>query len=159
MMQSVEEHQETPTEDAVAIPVEEPKKRRRVQKLAAKHRQKPKKRNRGFCGSRKRVTVAGRRTSCHATVAWLKRKLFRRSGTQEHCGSRMIFAAASRGMARCAGVTQWQEIRPGQCGTRHRETTKGREETVETSRMQQGPKGPRPETAATRPRHKTAIGF
>jgi hypothetical protein len=55
------------------------------------------------------VSVAGRRASRHATVAWLKRKLFRRSGAQEHCGSRRIFAAASRGMAHCAGVARRRE--------------------------------------------------
>jgi hypothetical protein len=35
MMQSAEEHQDIPNEDATAIPVEEPRKWRRVQNLAA----------------------------------------------------------------------------------------------------------------------------
>jgi hypothetical protein len=90
-------------------------KQRRVQKLAAENRRKPKEGTRKFCGSRRRVTVAGRRTSRHATLAWLKRKLFRRSGTQEHCGSRRLFAAASRGMARGAGVAR----HGGHDGKRH----------------------------------------
>jgi hypothetical protein len=39
---------------------------------------------RGFCGSRKGVTVADRRTSRHATVAWRKRKLTRNIQLQEN---------------------------------------------------------------------------
>jgi hypothetical protein len=38
---------------------------------------------RGYCGSRKGVTVADRRTSRHATVAWRKRKLTRNIQIQE----------------------------------------------------------------------------
>jgi hypothetical protein len=33
MMQSVEEHQEIPTEDAAIMPVREPRKQRRIQKI------------------------------------------------------------------------------------------------------------------------------
>jgi hypothetical protein len=104
MMQSELEHKEIPTEYVAVMPVKGLRKRRRFWKLAVEHHQKPKERNRGFCGLWKRVTVAGRRT--YTTVAWLKRKLFRRSRTQEHCGSWRIFAATSRGMACCAGVSQ-----------------------------------------------------
>jgi hypothetical protein len=40
MMQSMEEHQEIPTEDAAIMPVGELRKRHRVKKLAMEHRQK-----------------------------------------------------------------------------------------------------------------------
>jgi hypothetical protein len=68
------------------------------------------------------LAAAGRKNvSRHATVAWLKRKLFRRSGTQKRCRSRRIFAAARRGMARCAGVAQ----REGHDGKRHSQDNVG----------------------------------
>jgi hypothetical protein len=73
MMQSAEEHQDVPREEAAVMPVRGLRKRRRVWKLAAERRQKPKEATRGHCGSRRRVTVAGKRTSRHATVAWGKR--------------------------------------------------------------------------------------
>jgi hypothetical protein len=38
MIQSIEEHQETPKGEAVVMPVGEPRKRRRVRNLAAEHR-------------------------------------------------------------------------------------------------------------------------
>jgi hypothetical protein len=37
----------------------------------------------GFCGSRKGVTVADKRTTGHATVAWRKRKLTRNIQLEE----------------------------------------------------------------------------
>jgi hypothetical protein len=40
MIPSVEEHQDIPTEDVAVMPVGEPRKRRRVRKLAAERRQK-----------------------------------------------------------------------------------------------------------------------
>jgi hypothetical protein len=67
MMQSVAEHQEVPKEEAVVMPIGRLRKRRRGQNLAAERRHKPKKRIRGYCGSRKRVTVAERKmTRCAA---------------------------------------------------------------------------------------------
>jgi hypothetical protein len=50
MMQSVEEHQEILTEDTAVMPVGERRKRRRVQKLAAERRQRPKEGTGGYCG-------------------------------------------------------------------------------------------------------------
>jgi hypothetical protein len=47
---------------------------------------------RGYCGSRKEVTVANRRTSRHATVAWQKRKLTRNIQIQESSESSKDFA-------------------------------------------------------------------
>jgi HD-GYP domain-containing protein (c-di-GMP phosphodiesterase class II) len=48
MMQSVEEHQDVPTEDVALMPVGEPRKRRRVRKLAAGRRGEPKQGTRGY---------------------------------------------------------------------------------------------------------------
>jgi hypothetical protein len=59
MMQSAEEHQDIPNEVAAVMPVRGLRKRRRVWKLAAERHQKPKEGTRGYCGSRRRVTVAG----------------------------------------------------------------------------------------------------
>jgi hypothetical protein len=110
VMQSMEEDQDMSTEDAAVVPVGEPRKRRRVQKLAADHRQTPKEGPRLYYGSRSRVTVDGQRTSRHATVAWLKRKLFRRSWIQESHESPKEFAAD--------GMRKSQE---GNNGIRHRD--------------------------------------
>jgi hypothetical protein len=76
MMLSVGEHQEVIEEEAAVMPVGEPKKRRRNRNLAAERRQKPKERTRGYCGSRKRVTVADRKVSRRATVAQHRRNIF-----------------------------------------------------------------------------------
>jgi hypothetical protein len=52
-MQSIEEHQEIPKEDAAVMPVGEPRKRRKVCNLAADRRQKKKQKTRGYRGSRR----------------------------------------------------------------------------------------------------------
>jgi hypothetical protein len=83
MMQSMEEHQAVPREEAAVTPVKGLKKQRRVQKLAVDRHQELKERNRGYCGSRKRVTVAGRRTFHHARLPWHKRNVFRKYGSRE----------------------------------------------------------------------------
>jgi hypothetical protein len=102
MMQSVEEHQNSLTEDFTVMPIREPRKQRRVRKLAVQRCQKPKERNRGFYGSWKRVTIADR-TSHHATVAWRKRKLLRKDRTQDNFGS-----ACQKKVSRHATVA-WQK--------------------------------------------------
>jgi hypothetical protein len=61
MMQSIKDHQEIAKEEAAVMLIGGLRKRRRIQNLAVEHRQKPKEKTRGYCGSRKRVTVAGRR--------------------------------------------------------------------------------------------------
>jgi hypothetical protein len=108
MMQSKEKHQEIPRGEAAVMSVRGLRKLCRVRNLAAERRQKPKERTRGYCGSRKTVTVAGRRTSRHASVAWRKRNLCRRIGTLEKCGRRKDFPAA--GM-RTTGVQEWHGTR------------------------------------------------
>jgi hypothetical protein len=123
MMQSAEEHQDIPSEDVAVMPVREPRKRCRGQKLTAGQRGEPKELTRGNCGSRRKLAAACMKVSRHTIVAWLKRKLFRKSGTQEHCGSWRLFAAASRGMARCARVS----LRRGHNGKRHGQVNVGQE--------------------------------
>jgi hypothetical protein len=61
MLQSIEDHQEIAKKEAAVMLVGGLRKWRRVRNLAAEYRQKPKENTRGYCGSRKRVTVAGRR--------------------------------------------------------------------------------------------------
>jgi hypothetical protein len=99
MMQSVEEHQDIPTEDVAVMPVRELRKWRRVWKLAAERRQKPKKRTGGCCRSRKRVKVACRKkVSRHATVARRKRNVFGKIWTEVNCGPWSALAATGRRM-------------------------------------------------------------
>jgi hypothetical protein len=99
MMQSMEEHRDILTQDAVVMPVGEPRKRRRVRNLAAKSHQKRKERTRGNCG-----TTCRKKVSRHATVAWRKRNLFRKIWTKVNCGPRSTLAAASRKITRSAKV-------------------------------------------------------
>jgi hypothetical protein len=96
MMQSVEEHQDVPIEEVAVMPVKGLKKRHRGRKSTAGRRGEPKKLNRGNCGSRKKLAAACRKVSRHASVAWRKRNIIRRNGTQEYCGSWRIFAAVGR---------------------------------------------------------------
>jgi hypothetical protein len=58
MMQSAEDHQESPNEDAAVMPVGEPRKRRRVQNLAVESCQKRKD------GSRRKSAASCRKMSC-----------------------------------------------------------------------------------------------
>jgi hypothetical protein len=81
MMQSVVECQEVPKEDAIAKSVERRKKRHRGQKQAAGRRGEPKELTRGDCRSWKKLAAACRKVSHHATVAWCKRNLLRKSWT------------------------------------------------------------------------------
>jgi hypothetical protein len=74
LMQSTEEHQEIPKEEAAVMPVGEPRKRRKVCNLAAEHRQKRKERTRENRGSWRKSAAACRKASRRAKVAWRKRK-------------------------------------------------------------------------------------
>jgi hypothetical protein len=94
MMQYVEEHQDVPIEEVAMMPVKGLKKRRRGRKSTAGRRGEHKKLNRGICGSRKKLAAACRKVSSHATVAWRKRNLFRRSGIKKHFGRRKELAIA-----------------------------------------------------------------
>jgi hypothetical protein len=82
MMQSVGSIKE----DSIVKPAKERRKRGRGRKLTAGRSGEPKELNRGYCGSRKRVATASRRTSHHARVARRKRNSFTKIGTLEMCG-------------------------------------------------------------------------
>jgi hypothetical protein len=101
-MQSVEEHLEIPKEDAVVMPVGEPRKRRRDRNLAAGRRQKPKRRIQASCKSRRKLTVAGKKITRRATVAWRKRNIFRTIVTQGNCGLRKRLVVTGKRTTRCA---------------------------------------------------------
>jgi hypothetical protein len=103
-MQSMEEHQEIPKEEAAVLPVGELRKRRRNQNLAAGRRQKPKGRVQATCESRRGLTVAGKKITRRATVAWRKRNVFRKIGTQGNCGPQSTLTAARIRTTRCAKV-------------------------------------------------------
>jgi hypothetical protein len=81
-MEPEAEHWEIPKEDAIVKPIEGQRKRRRDQNLAMEHHKKPKERTQGYCGSQKRVTVASRRMTHCAGVAWLRRNI-RRNRTRK----------------------------------------------------------------------------
>jgi hypothetical protein len=106
MMQSTEEHQEIPKEEAAVLPVGEPRKRRRVCSLAAERRQKRKERTRRNRGSRRESAAACRKVYRRAKVAWRKRKLVRRIGTQENCGPRKEFSPTGIRMTHRAKVAR-----------------------------------------------------
>jgi hypothetical protein len=92
MMQFAVEHQEVHREDDTVMPVGEPRKQCRVWKLATEHRQKMKK-----------------RTFRHATVAWRKRKLFRKTWAEKNCGQCKELAVAGMRMTRRARVAWRRE--------------------------------------------------
>jgi hypothetical protein len=107
MMQSIEEHQ-IPKEDAAVMSVGDPRKRRRVWNLAAERIQKRKERTRGYRGSR-RKSAAACKVSRRAKVAWRRRNLFRRTGTQENCGSRKRVTVTNRRLTRYTGEVRLKE--------------------------------------------------
>jgi hypothetical protein len=106
MMQSMEEHQEIPTEDVAVMPVKGLRKQRRVRYLAAESRRKRKDGTRRIHGSRRKLDVACRKVSRHAKVAWRKMNLIRQIWTEVNCGSRSTFSAAGRRMTRRAKVAR-----------------------------------------------------
>jgi hypothetical protein len=55
-------------------------------------------RTRGNSGSRNKLAAACRKVSCHAKVAWRKRKLVSKVQTQGNCGLRKELAVACREM-------------------------------------------------------------
>jgi hypothetical protein len=101
MMQSAEERQEVPMEDAAVIPVRGRKRRHRGRKQATGRREEPKELTRGDHGSRKMLAAACRKASRRATVAWLKRNVFRKSWTCGYCGLRKEVTASRKMVARC----------------------------------------------------------
>jgi hypothetical protein len=106
MMQSTEEHQEIPKGEAAVMPVGEPRKRRRVRSLAAECSQKRKERTRGKRGSRRQSAAACRKLSHCARVAWHRKSVVRKIGTQENCGPCKEFAATGIRVTHCAKVAR-----------------------------------------------------
>jgi hypothetical protein len=106
MMQPVKEHQDVAREEAAITPVKGLRKRHRVRKPIAGRRKEPKRLIQGYYGSRRKATVAGKRTYHHAPVAWLKRNLFRRNGTPEICGQRKDLTATGIRKIPCAQVVR-----------------------------------------------------
>jgi hypothetical protein len=96
MMQSIGVHREVPREEAAVIPVRGRKWRHRGRKQAAGRHGEPKELTRGDHGSGKKLAAACRKASRRATVAWLKRNVFRKSWTHGDCGSRKEVTAARR---------------------------------------------------------------
>jgi hypothetical protein len=106
MMQSIDEHQEIPKDEAAVMPVGEPRKRSRVCNLAAERGQKRKERTWGNRGSRRKSAAACRKVSRRAKVAWRKRNLFRNVQTQRNCGPRKRLTVTGIRMTRCAKVAR-----------------------------------------------------
>jgi hypothetical protein len=109
LMQSIEEHQEIPTEEAAVMPVGEPRKRHRVCNLAAERRQKRTERARGNCESRRKLAATWRKVSHCAKVAWWKRNLFKNVQMQRNCGPRKRLTITGRKMTRHATVAWHSE--------------------------------------------------
>jgi hypothetical protein len=107
MMQSVEEHQEIPKEEAASMPVGGLRKWRRDRNLAAGRHQKPKGRIQASCESRSRLTIAGKKMTRRATVAWHKRNVFRKIETQRICGPLKRLTAAGINMT-CHARVAWR---------------------------------------------------
>jgi hypothetical protein len=103
MMQSIEEQQEIPKEDAAVMPAGGPRKRRRVCNLAAEGHQKMKERFQGYRGYRRKLAAAVQK--------WhRKRNLFRNVQTQGKCVSRKELPAG-RITTRCAKVARHKDRR------------------------------------------------
>jgi hypothetical protein len=85
----------------MVIPVRRRKRRHRGRKKAAGRRLEPKELNRGDRGSRKKLDAACRKVSRRATVAWLKRNVFRKSWTCGYCGLRKEVTASRKMVTRC----------------------------------------------------------
>jgi hypothetical protein len=83
MMQFVAEHQESPKEEASVMPVRGLSKRRRDQNLAVVRHQKPKGRIQASCESQKKLTVPGRKMTCHAKVAWRRGNVVRKDRSRK----------------------------------------------------------------------------
>jgi hypothetical protein len=100
-MQSLEEHLEIPQEEAVVTPVGEPRKRRRVRKR--------KEGTWGTCESRRKLTIAGKKMTRRAIVAWRKRNVFRKIVTQGNFGPGSKLTAAIIKVTRYAKMAWLKE--------------------------------------------------
>jgi hypothetical protein len=88
---------------AAITPVKGLKKRCRFQNVTPKSRQKRKDRTR-----RNLAAACRKNVSHHATAAWRKRKIFRKSGVLESCGSQKRVTVADKRTSPHATVA-WQK--------------------------------------------------
>jgi hypothetical protein len=77
------EHRKVPKEDAIVKPAEGQRQRYRDRNLATELCHKLKERTWGNCGPQKRLTIAGRRLTHCAGVAWLQRNIVRKDWTRK----------------------------------------------------------------------------
>jgi hypothetical protein len=107
MMQSIAEHQVVPKEEAIVKPVKGWKKRRRGRKPAVGRRGEPKELTQSDCGSRKKLATTCRKVFSSATVAWHKKNLFKKIGTQGNCVLRGVCCHRNMDDTLCrSGVAQ-----------------------------------------------------
>jgi hypothetical protein len=112
MKPEVAHEQEVPLEDAVVMPVGEPRRRRRDQQhLAAQRRQKKQqKRTQNKNWYRKDLVAARRETTRRAAVARRMSILLTEETSRESRGSRKRLVAARRGTTRCAEAARHKDI-------------------------------------------------
>jgi hypothetical protein len=105
MTSEVAHEQEVPLEDAIVMPVGEPRKGLRDRRhLAAGSRQKKEqKRTQKKDVCQKNLVIAHRGTTRHAAVAWRRINVFRKIMTHGYCGLRKEVTAAGMKITRCAG--------------------------------------------------------
>jgi hypothetical protein len=112
MTPEVAHEQDVSQEDAVVVPVGEPRKRRRDQQhLAAQRRHKEEERNLDARrrGKQQNTVAARRGTTRRAAVARRRIILFTKDTTREFHGSRKRLVAARRGTTRRAGMARRKE--------------------------------------------------
>jgi hypothetical protein len=105
-MQSIEEHEEIPKEDATVMPVGEPRKGRRDRNLDAKRRRKQQERTQKEDGCRKNLVAAHRGTTRRAQAA--RRRTLLTRETRGYCGSQKRVIVVYRKMPRHATVA-WRK--------------------------------------------------
>jgi hypothetical protein len=134
MTLEVAHEQEFPLEDAVVMPVGELRKRRWDQRhLATQRRQKKEEEwTQSKNGCQKDLVAACRGMTRHATVAWCKRNILRKSWTQRNCGLRREVTAAGMRITHCAGHRRKRQNKDDA----ERET---RRERTEKNRQRKGP--------------------
>jgi hypothetical protein len=160
MMQSTVVHQEFSKNDAAVIPVKGRKKRRRARKPAAGRCGEPNELTRSDCGSGKHLAAACKKITRRATVAWRKRKVLRRIGTQEICEQRSKLTAAGIKVTHHAGVAWPREKFVRKDCTRNKTKQKTQTRRNNGKRLRKGlvcNNGLRNQRLSTQQRGKTGI--
>jgi hypothetical protein len=133
LMQSIEEHQKIPKEDAAVMPFGGPRKRRRGCNLAAKRRQKRKERTQGNSRFRKKLAAACKRVSRRARVAWRKSNLVRKIRIQINYGPWKRLTITGRKTTSRATVA-WHSENVVRKDSRQNEEHRNEEKTAKDSR-------------------------